>query len=75
MSKVHNFVAVEPECGDWIALYMDGNLIAEGHSLGLVDVLDAINSTFPNTIDWKTVSDEYAESGFHRLLSDVEGVN
>jgi len=74
MSNVAKFVVVEPECGDWIALYLNGELIAEGHSLSVTDLLDAIAEVFPNTIDWKTVSDDYAESGFHRLLSEVEGM-
>lgn len=28
-----NFALVSPERGDWEALYMNGNLLDEGHSL------------------------------------------
>lgn len=65
------FTLVRPECGDWEALYMDGKLIAEGHSLRVMDVLDAVSNVFPNRVSYKEVSDERAEEGFSENLSDM----
>lgn len=65
------FVLVCPECGDWEALYMDGKLIAEGHSLNVRSVLDAIADVLPNKFSYKEVSDDLAEEGFSENLNDM----
>ncbi len=68
---MREFTMVRPECGDWEALYMDGKLIAEGHSLRAYDVLDAIANVFPNRYVYKEIPDERAEEGFSDSLSDM----
>lgn len=66
-----DFVRVSPESGDWEALYMDGKLIAEGHSLRVDDVLDAISDVLPNKLSYIEISDEKAEAGFSTNLTDM----
>ena len=66
-----NFTLVCPECGDWEALYMDDMLIAEGHSLRVCDILDAISRVFPNKFEQKWISDDRAEEGFSGNLNDM----
>lgn len=65
------FTLVCPACGDWEALYMDGKLVAEGHSLRVMDVLDAIANVLPNKFIYKEISDERAEEGFSIDLNDM----
>lgn len=65
------FTLVCPESGDWEALYMDGKLVADGHSLRVRDVLDAISSVLPNKFIYKEISDERAEKGFSSDLNDM----
>ena len=66
-----DIVLVRPESGDWEALYMDDVLVAEGHSLRASDVLDAIANVFPHKFSSKEISDDLAEQGFGRNLSDM----
>lgn len=66
-----DFVLMRPKSGDWEALYMDGKLIAEGHSLRTRDVLDAIADAFPNRLTYQSISDERAEGGFSSDLGDM----
>lgn len=66
-----DFVRVCPEGGDWEALYMDGKLVAEGHSLRIRDVLDAIADVLPNKLSYIEISDEKAEAGFSENLADM----
>ena len=66
-----DFVLVCPESGDWEALYMDGKLIAEGHSIRVMDVLDAISDVLPNKFTYESISDELAEAGFSSNLEDM----
>ena len=68
---MREFTLVCPECGDWEALYMDGKLITEGHSLRAYDVLDAIANVFPNRYVYKEISGELAEEGFSDNLCDM----
>ena len=65
------FVIVSPESGDWEALYMDGKLIAEGHSLRVIDVLDAIADVLLNEVSYDEISDERAENGFDKYLCNM----
>lgn len=66
------FKIVKPECEDWVALYMNGKLIAEGHSLNEVDVLDAISDVFPNEFQYITIADEVAERGMPENFSEFK---
>lgn len=68
---MRHFLIVRPECGDWEALYMDGKLIAEGHSLRANDVLDAISSVFQNEVKYIEISDEEAECGMPMYSKDL----
>ena len=65
------FVTLSPESGDWETLYMNGKLIAEGHSLRVSDILDAIADVFPNKHKYMLVSEEKAEEGFTENLKDM----
>ena len=58
---MHEFTFVTTESGDWTAMYMDGRLMAEGHTLDAHDVLDAISDMFPNNVSYAEISDETAE--------------
>lgn len=58
------FEIVAPECGDWEALYVNGKLVAEGHSIRLEEVLYAIQNILPNEYEYTEISDERAEEGF-----------
>jgi hypothetical protein len=69
--KGHEFVRLSPESGDWEAWYMDGKLIAEGHSVRVQDILDEISSVFPNTYKLIEISDEKADEGFSESLEEV----
>lgn len=65
------FTIVSPECGDWQALYINGKLAAEGHSLSVRDVLDCIDSILPNEVNSIEISDEVAEMGMPMYLDDL----
>jgi hypothetical protein len=67
----HKFVRLSPESGDWEAWYMDGKLIAEGHSVRIQDILDGISGVFPSTYKIIEISDEKAEEGFSENLEEV----
>ena len=64
------FTLASTESGDWEALYINGKLAAEGHSIYIIDVFDCINDIFPNEYDEIEVSDEIAEMPDD--LSDLE---
>ena len=57
------FTFVTAECGDWQALYVDGKLAAEGHSISARSVLDAISNILPNKVERYEIRDEVAEMG------------
>lgn len=63
---------VTPESGDWEALYIDGKLYAEGHSLRAIDVFDSISDILGNKVTTITVPDEIAENGMPRYLRDIK---
>ncbi len=65
------FTRVSPDSGDWEAWYMDGKLIAEGHRVRVVDILNAINDVFTNKCEAFYIDDEKAEMGFTKELSDM----
>lgn len=65
------FTFVTSECGDWQALYIDGKLAAEGHSISARDLLDAIADILPNKVESYEISDRIAEDGMLTNLSDL----
>lgn len=70
MTKI-KFTFVTSECGDWQALYIDGVLAAEGHSISPRDVLDAISDILPNKVESYEIPDEVAENGMPENLKDL----
>lgn len=64
-----DFTIVHPESGDWEALYINGNLAAEGHSLSVRDVLDCINDLLPNNYKYITIPDDVAEIGMPQYIN------
>lgn len=66
------FTLVRPDSGDWEALYINYKLVAEGHSLDALSVLEAIAENLVCEIESIEISDEAAEIGMPTLLSDLE---
>ena len=66
------FTLVRPECADWEALYIDGKLVGEGHSLDARRVLECIEKYLVCEFEQIEISDEVAETGMPALLSDLE---
>ena len=69
---MNKIVLLSPRSDDWEALYVNGKLVAERHSLSVRDVFDAIANIFPNEFKYKEISDEKAEEGFSKNLTDME---
>lgn len=63
---------VRPESCDWEALYINGELATEGHSLTADRVLKCIAKPLDCQIECIEISDEVAEIGMPTLLSDLE---
>ena len=63
---------VRPECADWEALYINGKLASEGHSLPADRVLECIAKPLDCKIELVEISDEAAEMGMPLLLKDLE---
>ena len=68
---INEIVMISPKSGDWESLYLNGKLIAEGHSLNARDIFDAIADVFPNTYRYKEISDERAEEGLPEYLDEL----
>ena len=68
---MNNFVKIIPESEDWEAWYLNGKLIAEGHTVKASDLLDAVADIFPNNIEYVQIPDEIAEQGFDDNLEDM----
>lgn len=66
------FTIVSPECGDWEALYINGVLAAENHSLSARDVLDCIEDIFPSEVESVEIPDEVAERGMPEFLNELD---
>lgn len=66
------FTLVRPECADWEALYIDGKLADEGHSLDASRVLECIEKYLVCEFEQIEISDEAAETGMPTVLSDLE---
>lgn len=71
IKEENKFTVLYPECGDWEAWYLNGKLIAEGHSVSAENLLHAISDIFPNTIENIEISDEKAECGFTKYLDGM----
>lgn len=69
--KKYKISIVRPACGDWVALYVDGKLVSEGHSLRIEDIFDALADDYPNDVEHIEISDERAEYGFNAKLEDL----
>ena len=65
------FTFVTSECGDWEALYINGKLAAEGHSVSVRDVLKAISDILPNKVERYEIPNEVAENGMPENLKDL----
>lgn len=65
------FTFVTAECGDWQALYIDGKLAVEGHSISARSVLDAISGILPNKVERYETRDEIAEIGMPIYLNEL----
>ncbi len=66
------FTLVRPESGDWEALYINGELVREGHNLDAWQVLNGIEAHLVCEIEQLEISDETAEMGMPALLSELE---
>lgn len=65
-----NFTFVNSEDGDWQALYINGKLAAEGHTIKAKDVLDCIADILPNKVVSLEVPQDIAEMGMPMYLDD-----
>lgn len=66
------FTLVRTESGDWEALYINGNLVREGHSISAWQVLECIEKNLVCDIESIEINDEVAEMGMPTLLSELE---
>lgn len=62
---------VAAESGDWEALYIDGKLYAENHSLRSFNVLEALEHHMEMEIDYRYIADEIAECGMPEDLGGL----
>lgn len=54
---------------DWTALYLDGVLVYENHSLSAVDLLEYLGVDY--TSEWL----EYPDAGLPKNLEDLKGID
>jgi hypothetical protein len=73
LNNMDDVTLVYPECGDWEALYVDGELAKENHRISARQVLECLSKTFEFKPRYIETSDEVAEIGMPRLLSELEG--
>lgn len=66
------FTLVRPECIDWEALYIDGKLAVESHSISAWHVLKCLEKHCGCDFKQIEISDDVAEMGLPALLSDLE---
>lgn len=59
MAKRPQIHFIKPESGDWVAMYVNGKKVAEGHSLDEYEVVEALGLTYTSD----EISDEAAENG------------
>lgn len=65
-----NFTFVNSEDGDWQALYINGKLAVEGHTIKTRDVLDCIADILPNKVVSFEIPQDIAEMGMPMHLDD-----
>lgn len=63
---------VHPESGDWEALYINGELVTEGHRLSASRTLECVAKPWDYKVECIEISDEVAEMGMPTLLADIE---
>lgn len=66
------FTLVRPEGIDWEALYIDGKLAVESHSISAWHVLKCLEKKFGCEFKQIEIGDEVAEMGMPALLSELE---
>lgn len=59
--------------GDWEAMYLDGKLVQEGHSLDPDRLVTNLLQHYVESLSTGTLTDEYTEGGgeFHHDLSRI----
>lgn len=72
LNNMDDVALVHPECGDWEALYVDGELAKENHRISARQVLECLSKPFEFKPRYIEISDEVAEIGMPRLLSELE---
>lgn len=70
-NKTVNVVKVFPESGDWEALYINGILAAEGHSIPTHKIIESLTQFIPISYYGQEISDEMAEMGMPQYLEDL----
>jgi hypothetical protein len=75
LDNMDDVALVRPECGDWEALYIDGELVKENHRISARQVLECLSKPFDFKPRYIEISDEVAEMGMPALLSDLEVKN
>lgn len=71
LDNMDDVALVYPECGDWEALYVDGELVKENHRISARQVLECLSKPFEFKPRYIEISDEVAEIGMPVLLSDL----
>ena len=59
-------------CSDWIAMYIDGKLAVDGHSLAYFHILDALNLEYTSR---EIEVPENADVDFAENISDIKIIN
>jgi hypothetical protein len=72
IDNLDDVTLVRPECGDWEALYVEGELVKENHRISARQVLECLSKPFEFRPRYIEVSDEVAEMGMPLLLSELE---
>ena len=75
LDNMDDVTLVHPECGDWEALYVDGELVKENHGISARQVLECLSKPFEFKPRYIEIRDEVAEMGMPRLLSELMEVS
>lgn len=70
--KTIDVVMVYPECGDWEALYINGVLATEGHSVRIDEAVESLGQRVPIIYYKRKIPDEVAEMGMPKYLDDID---
>ena len=71
LGMMDDVTLVRTESGDWEALYLNGELVAEGHSISAERALKCVAKPWDYKVERIEISDEAAEMGMPALLSDL----